>query len=110
MHAIVEILVLALGGLLCWTVNRLLKVRRIREGVVLEATITSTEPVDRPAIGDIGAAACDLKLYGQVEIHGERLEARSVSGFVSQGARVRVVEIERDCVVVEQCPALAHTP
>lgn len=53
-------------------------------------------------IGEEGVAMSDISPYGKVHVHGERWNAESVSGNITQGDKVRVTGIENLKIFVEK--------
>ncbi|MFX1295336.1 MAG: NfeD family protein [Promethearchaeota archaeon] len=58
------------------------------------------EPQDE-IIGKLGKAITDLNPRGQVKIRNEVWSARSSSGFISAGRKIKIVEMEGIQVIVE---------
>ncbi len=72
--------------------------------MVLESEITGTvEEVDEEKIkvGDEGIALGRLAPMGKVKIKDETMEAKSISGFVDQNVKIKVVDLEKTYVIVE---------
>ncbi|HLE33110.1 MAG TPA: NfeD family protein, partial [Bacteroidota bacterium] len=53
-------------------------------------------------IGETGEVLADLNPAGSVRVHGEIWTAESASGFIEQGAKIRVVEIHNLTLRVER--------
>lgn len=68
--------------------------------VMAKATGYISEPVRAELVGAEGIAATDLHPSGTMLLGGERVDVVSETGFVPQGARVRVVRSEGYRVVV----------
>ncbi|HKB15423.1 MAG TPA: NfeD family protein, partial [Planctomycetota bacterium] len=52
-------------------------------------------------VGAAGLAVTDLRPAGKVEVSGRLLDAQTTGDFVGRGARVRVVEVSGNRVLVE---------
>ena len=52
-------------------------------------------------IGEVGTALNDIDPTGKVLVHGEYWDARSASGAIASGARVRVVAVGSKLIDVE---------
>lgn len=59
------------------------------------------EPSDLSLIGREGVVFSALRPAGAIEIGGQRIDAVSDGAFIDQGARVRVIEVHGNRVVVE---------
>ncbi len=72
--------------------------------MVLESEITGTvDEVDKAKIhvGDEGFSLGRLAPMGKVRVNDETVEAKSISGFVDEKVKIRVVEIEKTHINVE---------
>lgn len=61
-------------------------------------TALITKPV---VVGAIGTTSSELRPSGTVDLDGERVDVVTEGEFIDRGARVRVVEVEGNRVVVE---------
>lgn len=52
-------------------------------------------------IGNLGVAITDLNPRGQVKIRDEAWSARSVSGFIISGSKIKVIQIEGIQLIVD---------
>lgn len=66
----------------------------------IDSSVKENE-IKRFAVGDKGVARTRLALIGEAEINGFVVEVKSESGFVDEGATVKVVRVSGDTVYVE---------
>lgn len=57
---------------------------------------------DKSAIGKKGLVISDLKPGGYISIEGKKLQAISVSGYISQGCHVEVIGGQEESLIVKQ--------
>ncbi len=72
--------------------------------MVLESEITGTVDEvneEKVHVGDKGITLGRLAPMGKVRVNGETIEGKSVSGFVDENVKIKVVEIEKTHVNVE---------
>lgn len=56
---------------------------------------------DASAIGKQGVVVSDLKPGGYILVDGKRLQALSVSGYISQGSQVEVISGQEESLIVK---------
>jgi len=73
--------------------------------MVLSATITGIANQinqEKVKIGDIGVTIGRLAPMGKIKVNGEVVEVRSTGTFVDPGENVRIIQIEKSQITVEQ--------
>lgn len=73
------------------------------------AAFKSVEHVPSPLLGKEGVALSNLHLSGIALIDGKRIDVLAESSFISAGARVKVVKVEGNRVIVREIPAAAES-
>jgi membrane-bound serine protease (ClpP class) len=63
---------------------------------------TTSEAVGSDLVGQTGVARTDLRPAGSAQIADRRYNVVSIGDFIRQGARIRVIEVRGNRVVVEQ--------
>jgi membrane-bound serine protease (ClpP class) len=88
---------------------RLLPATPLGKGLVLDAVVatppTTTDPrtmVVDAMLGQVGLAITDLRPMGRVQVMNKKVEAQMEVGFASAGAKVRVVRIQGDRIIVRE--------
>jgi len=79
-----------IAGVTAFLLNRVVRAHRLRP-------MTGPEGM----IGEVGTALSDIDPTGKVLVHGEYWDARSASGAIASGARVRVVAVNSKQIDVE---------
>jgi membrane-bound serine protease (ClpP class) len=87
---------LVIAGVTAFLLNRVVRAHRLRP-------MTGEEGL----IGEVGTALNDIDPTGKVLVHGEYWDARSASGAIASGARVRVVAVGSRLIDVEPVTAAA---
>lgn len=114
------VIALALGSIMLIRTDSALEFLRISWSVIISTTVITAlfffflislavkaqkaKPVTgiEGIIGEEGEALARLEPAGMVRVHGELWSARSVSGNIEQGQRIRVTAIENLTLNVEQ--------
>jgi membrane-bound serine protease (ClpP class) len=60
--------------------------------------------------GEVGTVVEALSPQGKVFVHGELWNATAASGSIAEGARVRVLDVERLRLLVEPAPREGESP
>ena len=60
------------------------------------------DPTEGIEVGSLGTAATDLRTSGRVSIGDRMIDARSVDGYISEGSKVRVTEVDSFGIQVEE--------
>ncbi len=86
---------------------RLLPESRLGKRLILEEVVARAPPVERgigldALVGQVGVAITDLRPSGRVEVINHKADARLELGFASAGARVKVLRVEGNRVVVAE--------
>ena len=85
---------IVIAGVTAFLLNRVMRAHRLRP-------MTGQEGM----VGEIGTALSDIDPTGKVLVHGEYWDARSASGAIASGARVRVVAVGSRLIDVEPVTA-----
>lgn len=98
-------IVLGTGGVIAAWVKYFPKSRLGRSMIVTEdigGDVEATEPGLDELAGKEGEALSDLRPGGFARLDGRRVDVVTQGGMISKGARVRVVEVEGNRVVVAE--------
>ncbi|AHF06821.1 NfeD family protein [Desulfitobacterium metallireducens] len=67
-----------------------------------EAGYVAPEPSYEHFLGKRGVALSQLRPAGVAEVEGERLDVVTEGGFISQGTKIKVIEVEGTRIIVRE--------